>query len=57
MPDPLRVLDRVFVFRCPVCKKRFENDSELEPLCTGPSATRDEHELTLMVLVDVRVGR
>lgn len=37
-----------YVFRCPSCGNRFENDQELEPLCTGPNAGLDEHEPTVM---------
>ena len=41
-----------FVFRCPICGNRFENDQALEPLCTGPNAALDEHPHEPMVRVD-----
>lgn len=37
-----------FRFECPVCRKIFEQDQEMEPMCTGPSWT-DDHEPTIMV--------
>lgn len=37
-----------FVFRCPTCGNRFESDQEMEPLCTGPNASLDEHEPAVM---------
>lgn len=40
-----------FVFRCPVCHKRFTYNDRYEPMCTGPSETRDEHEPTVMIYV------
>lgn len=42
-----------FLFRCPICQKVVAFDDACEPCCTGPSETRDEHELTVMT----RVGR
>lgn len=52
--DPLHVLDRIFVFRCPICGKRFDNDSAIEPLCSGPSESRDDHPWVTMELDEVR---
>lgn len=42
-----------FVFRCPECNKLERFDDAYEPMCTGPSPSRDEHTMTLMV----RLGR
>lgn len=39
-----------YTFICPLCRKRFANDEPGEPLCTGPSESRDEHEMTVMLL-------
>jgi hypothetical protein len=45
---------RVFTFRCPVCSKRFVTDEGAgEPVCSGPSEIRDDHELTIMHLLRV----
>lgn len=44
----------IYVFACPTCGKRFAHDHEVAPLCTGPSETRDEHELAEMELAEVR---
>ena len=41
---------RRYVFVCPICRKFFTTDEPGEPLCTGPSETRDEHELQVMRL-------
>jgi hypothetical protein len=48
-----RVRERggIFRFRCPTCRKTFQNDSPLEPICTGPSESRDDHEPTVMQAV------
>jgi hypothetical protein len=40
-----------FTFECPVCAKRFRYDNAFEPLCTGPSESRDEHEPAVMRLL------
>lgn len=40
-----------WTFVCPVCAKRFRWDDPVEPLCTGPSESRDEHEPTVMVRI------
>ncbi len=42
-----------YTFRCPACAKLFTHDESGEPLCTGPSETRDEHAPILMRLVKV----
>lgn len=39
-----------YTYNCPVCNKKFTYDSNLEPCCTGPSESRDEHEITVMIL-------
>lgn len=44
---------RIYVYLCPVCKKRFRSDSPYEPCCTGPSENRDDHEMTVMMLESV----
>lgn len=36
-----------FAFRCDLCGRIERTDSEMEPLCTGPSWT-DDHEPTVM---------
>jgi hypothetical protein len=46
-PDP----DGAFSFVCTVCAKRFRWDDPVEPLCTGPSESRDDHEPTVMVRI------
>jgi hypothetical protein len=38
----------VYVYICPVCRKELRFDDLYEPCCTGPSETRDEHDLTVM---------
>ncbi len=40
----------LYVYRCPVCAKRFRTRDKFEPCCTGPSESRDDHEMTLMRL-------
>lgn len=47
------IRDGVYRFRCPECGNVFDNDRDMEPLCTGPNLSLDEHEPTMMV----RVGR
>lgn len=46
--------DKDWTFVCPVCGKRFTYDQPGEPMCTGPSETRDEHCPEVMDLVSVR---
>lgn len=49
---------KVWNFKCPSCGKAFRHDQPGEPLCTGPSETRDEHEPEAMLLESVLpVGR
>lgn len=49
---------KVWTFQCPLCKKVFKYDEPGEPLCTGPSETRDDHVQTTMLLLSVRpVGK
>jgi hypothetical protein len=58
--SPLELLGHVrlregagrYAFRCPVCRKTFVYDSPDEPLCTGPSESRDDHEPALMVRIE-----
>lgn len=38
-------------FRCPRCGNRMRNDQGMEPMCTGPHPSLDEHEPTIMVRV------
>lgn len=47
------MLGAVYTFRCPVCGKDFRSDEPGEPCCTGPSETRDDHEMTVMRLHSV----
>lgn len=42
-----------FTHECPVCRKRFRYGHIYEPLCTGPSETRDDHEPTVMRLIRI----
>lgn len=48
------VVGGIYRFRCPTCRKEFSHDHDVAPLCTGPSETRDEHELAEMLLVAVK---
>lgn len=41
----------IYVFGCPVCRKTFRNDQPGEPMCTGPSEMRHDHEPVLMRLI------
>src|SRR5208282_1964338 len=43
-----------WTFVCPVCAKTFRYDQPGEPMCTGPSEMRDDHEPTTMLLQKVR---
>jgi hypothetical protein len=36
-----------FLYVCPTCGNKYENDQEMEPVCTGPFWTHD-HPLELM---------
>jgi len=38
-------------FRCPLCGARARNNQGMEPMCTGPHPSLDEHEPTVMVRV------
>lgn len=44
---------RVYTFQCQVCSKLFRTSEPGEPCCTGPSETRDDHELTVMYLLQI----
>ena len=39
-----------YVFTCPMCAKFFTTDEPGEPCCTGPSESRDDHEMVVMRL-------
>lgn len=43
----------IYVYVCPLCKKRWRSDSPNEPCCTGPSENRDDHEMTVMHLLKI----
>ena len=43
----------VYVFECPMCAKTFRADEPGEPCCTGPSESRDDHELVIMRLLRI----
>lgn len=47
------VSGKVYTFRCPTCRKHFQTDEPGEPMCTGPSESRDEHPSKMMVLFSV----
>jgi len=51
VPGTQLVTRGVFVYECPLCKNRFRFDDPYEPICTGPSATRDDHAPEVMKLV------
>jgi hypothetical protein len=46
----VRLRLNTYFYRCPVCKKSFESNSPNEPCCTGTSESRDDHEMTVMLL-------
>jgi hypothetical protein len=43
-----------WTFQCPTCAKFFTYDQPGEPMCTGPSESRDDHDQILMLLVSVQ---
>jgi hypothetical protein len=48
----------VVEFRCPVCNNLARTDGDgLEPACTGPHPSLDEHPLTPMVKAGLTRGR
>lgn len=47
----------IYVYHCPVCDKRFRSPSKSEPCCTGPCESRDDHEMTVMILESVNGER
>jgi hypothetical protein len=51
VPGTQLVTRGVYVFECPLCKKRFRFDDPYEPLCSGPSESRDDHSPEVMRLV------
>ncbi len=40
-----------YTFGCPICGHRFTYDAPGEPMCTGPSQMRNDHEPALMRLL------
>lgn len=64
VPGQALITRHVYVYQCPLCKKQFRYDDPFEPMCTGPSESRDEHGPEVMRLlrkepikVVVRLGR
>ena len=47
-PGTRLVLKDVYVFVCPLCRKEFRYDDPFEPMCTGPSESRDDHSPEVM---------
>ena len=47
----------IYTYQCPICRKLFRHGEKAEPCCTGPSESRDDHELTMMKLVKVDEDR
>ena len=43
-----------WTFVCPECHKKLRLDQPGEPLCTGPSESRDDHPHETMLLLSVR---
>lgn len=41
---------KIYTFTCPECHKFFRTLDPGEPMCTGPSESRDDHEMILMRL-------
>ncbi len=37
-----------FRFRCPMCGNRMDNDQMMQPMCTGPHPSLDEHPPVVM---------
>lgn len=48
---------KAWLFKCDVCGKTYEYGEPGEPLCSGPSESRDDHEQAPMKLVSVRSAR
>lgn len=40
-----------FTFKCPMCGTTMLNDQMMQPLCTGPHPSLDEHPPTVMEYV------
>lgn len=51
-PQP-EIMGDAFTHVCPVCKKKFRYGHSFEPVCTGPSESRDDHPPTVMRLLRV----
>lgn len=45
---PWEATGAIYAFVCPLCGNHFKWEAPMEPLCTGPSMSRDEHEPTPM---------
>jgi len=44
----------IYVFQCPLCRKKFRSGSRFEPCCTGPSENHNEHPMEVMHLLQVQ---
>jgi hypothetical protein len=53
VPGTQLVTRGVYVYECPLCKNRFRFDDRYEPICTGPSANRDDHAPEVMRLIKI----
>lgn len=51
IPGTQLVTRGVYLYECPLCKNRFRFDDPYEPICTGPSANRDDHSPEVMRLI------
>jgi hypothetical protein len=51
IPGTQLVKRGVYVYQCPLCRARFRYDDPYEPICTGPSPSRDEHAPEVMRLI------
>ncbi len=40
-----------FTFRCPMCRTIRKNDQMMQPMCTGPHPSLDEHPPVVMEYV------
>jgi hypothetical protein len=48
LPGQQLITRGVYVYECPLCRNRFRFDDPYEPICTGPSANRDDHAPEVM---------
>lgn len=51
IPGTQLIAKGVYIFECPLCKKRWRGDDAYSPVCTGPSENRDDHAPEVMRLV------